>query len=500
MTKVAGQAWRVRMRQRQAAINRAKQRATRPATRPVDRVDEEAREAARNVDLVCWCERQGFTVERDGRDHWRVLDASGRGLIRITQRPGQHAVWTEWYGGGGGDAIALVRWLHPGTSYRDAVETLVGALPPPMPARSSKPEPPRPTRPVLPTECDREQGRQYLASRGLDSETLDAAEQAGVLRYTRGAVLLVARDEHGEARHVLRRGYRDDDPHPKRALAGSDTSYPVVLRGDPRHVVVVEGPVTGLAAQSLARLRDEEPPTVIVTGGVAQRRWVRVATDVLRAADVIEIAAEREGDPARQAATDAARERLAAAIADATGRAPRITWPVPGCGDLADELAAWRAEERRRREAEFLQRIEEEARQRAIEAAKRREAEERRRAPEERRLEEERRLQAEEQRRRAEEERRRQAEAAARRRLEEEEARRRATPEGRRTAILEEERQRAAHQLAQARTSWEREAVETAARLRAQDRWRAEGIMPKEPRPSRRRQHDEHWEPPQPRF
>ena len=58
----------------------------------------------------------------------------------------------------------------------------------------------------------------------------------------------------------------------------------------------------------------------------------------------------------------------------------------------------------------------------------------------------------------------------------------------------------AERQLAQARTSWEREAVETAARMRAADRWRAEGIAPKEPRYSRRREHDEHWEPPVPRF
>jgi flagellar biosynthesis GTPase FlhF len=321
---------------------------------------------------------------------------------------------------------------------------------------------------VLPPEADREAGRQYLASRGLDDATIAEAEKAGVLRYARGAVLLVARDEHGEARHVLRRGYREDDPAPKRALSGSDTSHPVVLRGDPSRVVVVEGPITGLAAQSLARLRGDPPPTVVVTGGVGMRRWVRVATDVLRAARTVEIAAEREADPQRQAATDAARERLAAAIEDATGRPPRITWPAPGAGDLADELAARRAEERRRREEEFLQRIEEEARQRA-EAAARRNEEERRRTPEARRAEEQ----------------RRQAEA-------------RSTPEARRAMILQEEIRRAQAQLAQARTSWEREAVERAAKMRAVDRWRAEGIMPKEPRPGRRRQHDERWEPPAP--
>ena len=75
-----------------------------------------------------------------------------------------------------------------------------------------------------------------------------------------------------------------------------------------------------------------------------------------------------------------------------------------------------------------------------------------------------------------------------------------ATPEARRVAILEEERRAAAHQFAQVRNSWEREAVERAARMRAADRWRAEGIAPREPRYSRRREHDEHWEPPVPRF
>ena len=468
MVQTAGQAWRARMRQRQAAITRAREKAVRPAARTAERVDEETREQARRIDLARWCAAQGLTVEPDGRDHWKVRGPGGAGVCRITQRPGERPVWVAWDGGGGGDAIALVQYLRPGTSYRDAVQALTGSLPPPMPVRSSAPEPARPTRPTLPAEQDRQQGRQYLASRGLDAETLDVAERAGVLRYARGAVLLVARDERGEPRHVLRRGYLSNDPAPKRALAGSDTSYPVVLRGDPRHVVVVEGPITGLAAQSLARLRGDPPPTVVVTGGVGMRRWVRVATDVLRAARTVEIAAEREADPERQAATDAARERLAAAIEDATGRPPRITWPAPGAGDLADELAARRAEERRRREEEFLQRIEEEARQRA-EAAARRNEEERRRTPEARRAEEQ----------------RRQAEA-------------RSTPEARRAMILQEEIRRAQGQLAQARTSWEREAVERAAKMRAVDRWRAEGIMPKEPRPGRRRQHDERWEPPAP--
>jgi hypothetical protein len=62
------------------------------------------------------------------------------------------------------------------------------------------------------------------------------------------------------------------------------------------------------------------------------------------------------------------------------------------------------------------------------------------------------------------------------------------TPEARRQAILEEERRAGAAQLAQARSSWEREAVETAARMRAADRWRAEGLEPKASQPSRSRQ------------
>jgi hypothetical protein len=517
MVETAGQAWRERMRQRQAAITRAKQGAARPAPRPAarraeerPRVDEEMREAARRVDLAQWCRSQGLIVEPDGRDHWRVRGPGGAGVCRITQRPGERPVWVAWDGTGGGDAIALVQHLRPGVSYHDAVQALTGSPPAPTPAPAPQDSPARPTRPVLPAECDRVVGRAYLASRGIDDATIRAAEQAGVLRYTAGAVLLVARDERGEPRHVLRRGYRDDDPAPKRALAGSDTSHPVVLRGDPRRVVVVEGPITGLAAHSLARLQGEPVPTVIVTGGVAMRRWVRTATDVLRAAERVEIAAEREADPERQASTDAARERLAAAIQDVTGRAPRITWPAPGAGDLADELAAKRAEERRRREQE-------EEQERRLEEERRRQVEEQRR----RKAEEQRRRQAEEQRRRAEEEMLRQVEAeairkaeeAARRRQAEErrrampeawqveaDRRRLATPEERRKAILEEERQRAAHQLAQARSSEEREAVEAAARMRAADRWRAEGIMPQEPRYSRRREHDEHWEPPTPRM
>jgi len=375
-------------------------------------------------------------------------------MFRLTQRPGERPLWVSWDGGVGGDAVDLVRHVSPGTSYADAVFQLAGGVavvPPPSP-----PPPPRHA-PVVPrgTDADRRAGREYLLSRGLDTETLDAAEQAGALLYAHGAVLLVGRDERGSVQNVIRRGYLPSDPHPKRALAGSDTSYAVVLPGDPARVTIAEGPVTGLAVQALARLRGQPVPTVIVTGGVAMRRWVRRALSLLVNATEIVIAGEREDDFARQIATDAARSRLVQEIKDVSGRTPAIRYPPKGCGDAADELlAARRAEEERRREQE-----------------------------------EEQRRRAEEARQRAEEQRRRQAEERARH-----------TPEARRAAILEEERQRAAHQFAQARTSWEREAVETAARMRAMDRWRAEGIAPQEPRPSRRRQHDEHWEPPAPRM
>ena len=295
-------------------------------------------------------------------------------------------------------------------------------------------------------------------SRGLDPETLDAAEQAGALLYTHGAVLLVARDERGVVQNVIRRGYLPDDPHPKRALAGSDTSYAVVLPGDPARVTVAEGPVSGLAVQALARLRGQPVPTVVVTGGVTMRRWVRRALSLLVQAKEVVIAAEREDDYGRQLTTDAARSRLVQEIREVSGRSPKILDPPPGCGDAADELAAER------------------------------------RAEEERRLEEERRRQAEAE-----------AEAECRRQLEEQrrlqaEERARHTPEARRQAILDEELRAAAEQMAQARTSWEKEAVEAAARMRAMDRWRVEGIMPQEPRPSRNRRRDEEWEPPVPRM
>ena len=374
-------------------------------------------------------------------------------MFRLTQRPGEPPLWVAWDGSSGGDAIDLVRHVSPGTSYADAVYQLAGgvAVVPPL----SPPPPPRHP-PVLPrgTDADRRAGREYLLSRGLDAATLDAAEQAGALLYTHGAVLLVGRDESGSVQNVIRRGYLPDDPHPKRSLAGSDTSYAVVLPGDPARVTVAEGPVTGLAVQALARLRGQPVPTVVVTGGVTMRRWVRRAAARLLNATEIVIAAEREDDYGRQLATDAARSRLVQEIREVAGRDAEISYPPRGCGDAADELAAVRrAEEERRRQVEA---------EAQAEAARRRH------------LEEQRRLQAAE--------------------------RARHTPEARRQAILDEEMRKAGAQFAQARTSWEREAVEQAARMRAADRWRAEGIAPQEPRPSRRRKQDEEWQPPAPRL
>jgi hypothetical protein len=66
-------------------------------------------------------------------------------------------------------------------------------------------------------------------------ETIEHAEEAGMVRYTGGAVLFVGYDSRGPVQNVTRRAIDEADPIQKRDLLGSDKRFPPVLPGDPDH-------------------------------------------------------------------------------------------------------------------------------------------------------------------------------------------------------------------------------------------------------------------------
>lgn len=314
-------------------------------------------------------ESYGLTVKREGR-HLSVL--SGRDeLYRLTERD-TGWVWAHHHGGGGGDNIALLREIDPSLSFPDAVYRLRGGAPMDFHAAERRRQEYADRRPSVPVygPRDAEDGRNYLRSRFIASDTILAAEKAGFLRYCRGGVLFCGLDADGVVRNATRRATDPAAEIQKRDLAGSNKSFAPVLPGNPASVWLVEGGADALAVQSWARSSGKEPPTVVVTGGKNVRSFLdepRIA-DLLKRADQVTIATEREKDPAKQAATDEAHAKLAEAVETATGK--RIKWWEPGEGtkDLAEHWAAlaWQQEQQRM----AAERQAEAERQRQIEAAR----------------------------------------------------------------------------------------------------------------------------------
>ena len=249
---------------------------------------------------------------------------------------GRPWLWADAYGQSGGDNIDLVQEVEPGTGFAEAVWRLAGeptATPqPPRPA--PKREPPR-----LPeqTAADREAGRAYLWGRGISTETLAAAEDAGMLTYTAGAVLFVGRDQQGMPQNVTRRAIEAAAPTPKRDLRGSKKEYAAILPGQLETVVIVEGGTDALAAQDMPRLRGQNPPTVIVSGGAQVRSWIERCADLLRRASRVIVVGENERTADAQARANAGHAKQAELIAAIAPEVVIERWTPPeGDKDLAD--------------------------------------------------------------------------------------------------------------------------------------------------------------------
>jgi hypothetical protein len=292
---------------------------------------------------VPYFQAHGFTVKREGR-HASVRDGSGDEVYRLTQTAAGRWVWCDLYGQDGGDMIALVREIAPGTSFRDAVFELTGGaalvqrVQAPKPAPESPPT--SPTRLTLPPfqPHQRSAGRAYLAGRGISSATLDAAEATGMLRYAPGAVLFIGYDEARQPRSATQRLIDNDATPNKRDLRGSVKAFCPILPGDPNTVWIVEGGTDALALQDAAHGQGKTPPTVLVSGGAGVRSFLErpAIQTLLRKAARVVIACENEKDAETQARTDAhhaqQRDRVRHIAPDAEVQLWR---PPAGCKDVA---------------------------------------------------------------------------------------------------------------------------------------------------------------------
>ncbi len=261
------------------------------------------------------------------------------------------------YGNGIGDNIALVQELEPSTDFAESVYRLssapsVSGVTRPAPAPVKPRQPPR-----MPAQSDQDvrQGRKYLRGRGISMETIEQAEQAGMLRYSAGGVLFVGRDEQGMAQNIMSRAVDPSAEFQKRDLSGTDKRHPQLLRGTSETVVVVEGGVDALAAVDMARRQNKPQPTVIVSGGANVRSWTETpwVQAILKLARRVIVALAREKTSEVQATTDAAHDLQMQRLREVCGGDIEVTsWTPPeGVEDMTELNAKQQADEAGEREA-----------------------------------------------------------------------------------------------------------------------------------------------------
>lgn len=282
----------------------------------------------------------------------------GDEVYRLTKKHQGHWLWCDNYGNSGGDNIALVQEIEGIQGFADAVYRLVSAPIQAVPVAPPKPRTP-PTLPVAGYKS-KQAGRQYLEGRGIAPEVIEAAEAEGMLRFAPGSIIFVGYDSAGTAQAATRRATDPTDDVQRRDLRGTDKRFPAILPGDPRRVWIVEGGTDALALHTIYRRRGEQPPNVLVSGGANVRGFLDrpEIQQVLRGADRVTVACEREKDTDTQARTDAAHAEQCRRVAEITGREPEV-WKPREAKDLADynvrqiERLRLEAAEQERQEAEL---------------------------------------------------------------------------------------------------------------------------------------------------
>ena len=264
----------------------------------------------------------------------------GDEAYRVTRKDDGHWVTCDKFENGIGDNIALVAELEPGIGFAESVYRLSGA---PSVATATRPAPPpvvvrQPPKMPAQSAQDLRRGRAYLQGRGISLETIEAAERAGMLRYSARGVLFVGWDEAGTAQNITRRATDASEIVQKRDFAGADKRHPAMLFGASETVLVVEGGTDALAAHDIARRAGRPLPTVLVSGGANVRSWIETpwVQKVLKLAKKVIVAFEREATPEAQAKTDQAHELQMQRLREVCGAQVAGWKPPEGIKDMGD--------------------------------------------------------------------------------------------------------------------------------------------------------------------
>ena len=289
---------------------------------------------------------RGHTLEWCGRHgEIRLGDAK---RYRITRMEDGRYLSLPQYGTGKiGDNIALAMDVDKSLDFRGAVAALLDrALERPGVPWGRKGEtgerefsPP----PAYPPDIRlMAEGQRYLINaRGISPEAVREAERQRAIGYYEGRVGFRGYDEKGELRSVAYQAISPSAPPEKRRWSekGSQSRHPMILRGDPETLWLVEGGVDALAIWTLSAGANKPAPTVIMAGGTGVRSHLEseAIVSMIEGAKRIWLARERErGAEARERADADFAETLEMVEKLAADGAARAWTPPEGAKNVAE--------------------------------------------------------------------------------------------------------------------------------------------------------------------
>jgi hypothetical protein len=279
-------------------------------------------------------------------------------VIRTDYRPNKGGwIACDWYGGGIGNNISLVKHLMPGLGFKEIINELLGNDPITelkeriMVTKTIDPNKEF-LRPKIPTNTGHIKGREYLSGRGISTKTILFAEEYGVLQYCSSGVIFLGRDQNKEDKEIKSATIRyyelttnkEGDIINKKDFFNSNKGHPVYIEGSDT-IVIVEGGVNGLSALDIYMSKNKAHPTIVVTGGVGIRHWVTenpYIQNKLKNAEKVVIFAEneynedQEKQEKKQKSIDLLRDKLKEEIQLFYNGSVEIKYPPKEYKDLND--------------------------------------------------------------------------------------------------------------------------------------------------------------------
>ena len=323
------------------------------------RVDQQDIRSSREIDPTECLKSFGFDVKKDGQNHLSV-ELNGDQIYRITKKQDGHYVACDKYGNGVGDNIALIKDIKPDLSFSESVYKLHSQSNNINPIYLEKSNERNFIYDInLPKQVENERiyGRKYLnQERKISIDTINHAEKCGLLKYTDDGVLFVGYDDNQKIRNVTKRSIYSDN---KKDFYGSDKQYAQILEGNNKKVWIVEGGVDALALHDLAKKREQEPPTVIISGGANVKSFLERESiqELIKDADKVTVALDLEISGDIQLKTDKGHQRQIARLGELVSDKEKIKQWKPSLEngkDLSQLLMKEVSAENRRREEQRI--------------------------------------------------------------------------------------------------------------------------------------------------